>query len=53
MVQQMLIHYTEECNCRSVRISMKIKDDYHKQLTRKLTSPKTSSKTYLSILKIF
>ena len=29
------------------------KDDYHKQLARKLTNPKTSSKTYWSILKTF
>ena len=31
----------------------KSKDDYHKQLARKLTNPKTSSKTYWSILKTF
>ena len=31
----------------------KSKDDYHKQLARKLTNSKTSSKTYWSILKIF
>ena len=31
----------------------KTKDDYHKQLARKLTNPKTSSKTYWSILKTF
>ena len=35
-----------ELVCRS-------KDDYHKQLARKLTNPKTSSKTYWSILKTF
>ena len=29
------------------------KDDYGKQLARKLTNPKTSSKTYWSILKTF
>ena len=29
------------------------KDDYRKQLARKLTNPKTSSKTYCSILKTF
>ena len=29
------------------------KDDYDKQLARKLTNPKTSSKTYWSILKTF
>ena len=28
----------------------KSKDDYHKQLARKLTNPKTSPKTYWSIL---
>ena len=31
----------------------KSKDDYHKHLARKLTNPKTSSKTYWSILKTF
>ena len=31
----------------------KSKDDYHKQLVRELTNPKTSSKTYWSILKTF
>ena len=31
----------------------KSKDDYHKHLARKLTNPKTSSKTYCSILKRF
>ena len=31
----------------------KSKDYYHKQLARKLTNPKTSSKTYWSILKTF
>ena len=31
----------------------KSKDDCHKHLARKLTNPKTSSKTYWSILKIF
>ena len=31
----------------------KSKDDYHRQLARKLTNPKTSSKTYGSILKTF
>ena len=31
----------------------KNKDDYHKQLATKLTNPKTSSKTYWSILKTF
>ena len=31
----------------------KSKDNYHKQLARKLTNPKTSSKTYWSILKTF
>ena len=31
----------------------KCKDDCHKQLARKLTNPKTSSKTYWSILKTF
>ena len=31
----------------------KSKDDYHKQLARKWTNPKTSSKTYWSILKTF
>ena len=31
----------------------KSKDDYHKQLATKLTNPKTSSKTYWSILKTF
>ena len=31
----------------------KSKDEYHKQLARKLTNPKTSSKTHWSILKIF
>ena len=29
------------------------KDDNHRQLARKLTNPKTSSKTYWSILKTF
>ena len=31
----------------------KSKDYYHKHLARKLTNPKTSSKTYWSILKTF
>ena len=31
----------------------KSKDDYHKQLARKLTNPRTCSKTYWSILKTF
>ena len=31
----------------------KSKDDYHKQLARKLTNPKTISKTYWFILKTF
>ena len=31
----------------------KSKDNYHKQLARKLTNPKTSSKTYWFILKTF
>ena len=31
----------------------KRKDGYHKQLARELTNPKTSSKTYWSILKTF
>ena len=31
----------------------KSKDDYHKQFGSKLTDPKTSSKTYWSILKKF
>ena len=31
----------------------KTKDDYQRQLARKLTNPKTSSKTYWSILKTF
>ena len=31
----------------------KSKDDYDKQLARKLTNPKTNSKTYWSILKTF
>ena len=43
---QNVIPEVSELVCRS-------KDDYHKQLARKLTKPKTSSKTYCSILKIF
>ena len=43
---QNVIPEVSELVCRS-------KDDYHKQLARKLTKPKTSSKTYYSILKIF
>ena len=34
-------------------LNYKSKDDYHKQLARKLNNPKTNSKTYWSILKIF
>ena len=43
---QNVIPEVSELVCRS-------KDDYHKQLARKLTNPKTSSKTYWSILKTF
>ena len=35
------------------KLVCKNKDDYHKQLVRKLANPKISSKTYWSILKTF
>ena len=35
------------------KLVCKSKDDYHNQLTRKLNNPKTSSKTYWSMLKTF
>ena len=46
IILQTVIAERSELACKS-------KDNYHKQLSRKLTNQKTSSKTYWSILKTF